>query len=255
MKWNKIYTSSYMTFLMLVRRRIVLLLIILIPVIFLSVVNWTSSDHLIPFQLMSLEGEPSIEAGQRYISNVFISVASAGFLISFLALNLVQRNESTNKRLIVCGYSPIELLLSNFITISIVVILISIYITALSTAFIEVEHITAFAISLMAIGFVYGTYALVIGSLIKGELEGILFVVLLANIDAGWLQNPIFYSGADNKEFISYMPAFYPSQSALIASFSDYSIAEPLIGSLIHGLVFLGLATTLFFYKMRLKRS
>jgi len=42
-------------------------------------------------------------------------------------------------------------------------------------------------------GWIYGSYGLLVRAVFRQELEGVLFVVTLANIAIGWLQNPIYY--------------------------------------------------------------
>ena len=93
-----------------------------------------------------------------------------------------------------------------------------------------------------------------VGSLIKGELEGILLIVLLVNIDAGWLQNPLFYAEAENQTIIRYLPAYFPSQTAIIAAFTDYDIFHASINSIIYGSIFLAISLLIFFNKMRIKK-
>ena len=102
----------------------------------------------------------------------------------------------------------------------------------------------------MLVGLVYGCYGLLVGTLVKRELEGILLVALLVNLDVGWLQNPLFYAGANNKQIIRYLPAYFPSQAAMVSAFSDHAIGGPLYGALIYAGIFLLLALVVFHLRM-----
>jgi hypothetical protein len=93
-----------------------------------------------------------------------------------------------------------------------------------------------------------------VGALFKRELEGILFIVLLANIDAGWLQNPIYYADAQNKAIIRHLPAYFPSQVSMASAFTEHSILNPLVGSLIYGSLLLLAAMGIFWWRMRLRK-
>jgi hypothetical protein len=106
----------------------------------------------------------------------------------------------------------------------------------------------------MLIGFVYGCYGLTVGSLISGELEGILLIVLLVNIDVGWLQNPVFYAEAQNQIIIQYLPAYFPSQTAIISAFTDYSVLNGALNSFIYGILFLLLSMLIFSKRMSVKK-
>jgi hypothetical protein len=92
---------------------------------------------------------------------------------------------------------------------------------------------------------------MLIGSFVRGELEGILFIVLLANLDVGWLQNPIFYAEAQNRALIRNLPAFLPSQVSMVSAFSDHPIGMAVLGSLAYGSVLLLIALFIFWRKMR----
>ena len=121
-------------------------------------------------------------------------------------------------------------------------------------SFVPIQHLWSFIFGLMLIGFVYGCYGLAIGSLIRGKLEGVFFIVMLANIDSGWLQNPMYYAEAHNNVIIRYLPAYYPSQSAVIAAFTDYSGGQAIFYSFLYGTGFLIMALLIFYRKMRIRK-
>lgn len=254
MNIQRIITGLLMILRMLVRRRIVLVLIVVVPAVFLFVVEFTTPERIIPFRLASLKDIVFIEISQKGTSFVFLAVACAGFLVSFLALNLIQRSKEVNHRLVICGYHPLELLTSHLLALLIVIFGIAIYMGVLFSAFYPIKHKLIFISGIMLTGLVYGCYGLLIGSVIKGELEGVLLIALMANIDAGWLQNPLFFAGATNKIIIQYLPAYYPSQTTIIGAFTDYSALVPALYSIVYGLVLLLLAMLLFFNTMKIKR-
>lgn len=238
---------------MLVRQKIVIILLLIIPAFFLTIVEFTTSDRMLPFQLASLDDEVFINISEKGISFIFFAVASSGFLVSFLALNLIQKNNTVNRRLIVCGYHPIELLISILLALFLVVALIAIYVGILTNAFYNIDNLGRFILGLVLIGFVYGSYGLAIGSLVKAELEGILLIVLLVNIDVGWLQNPLFYAEAQNQIIIKFLPAYFPSQTAIITAVTDYSAVNAIGNSIVYGVGFLIFSIVIFFFKMRTK--
>ena len=243
-----------MELLSLLRRKIVLILLLVIPAVFLTVVKLTSSERELPFRLSSVSKETLISISEQGVNFVFFSVASVGFLISFLALNLIQRNKDTSRRLIICGYTPQELLVSKLAALLLFIVAVSLYVGSLSHILHKTENFGSYVFSLTLIGLVYGCYGLLIGSLIKGELEGILMIVLLVNIDVGWLQNPFFYDAAQNQFLIRYLPAYYPSQTSIISAFTDHSLGTPLLYSILYGGVFLMFSLVTYFLTMKVTR-
>lgn len=239
---------------MLSRRRIIIISLLVIPVVFLTVVELTAPTRFIPFRLASLDVKVFIRESLKGIALVFFAITSTGFLVSLLALNLVQIENDVNRRLIICGYHPFELLISNLLALLMIILTIAVYIGLLINVFVSVRHLLMFIFGLMLIGFVYGCYGLAVGSMIKGKLEGVFFIVMLANIDSGWLQNPMYYAEAHNNVIIRYLPAYFPSQSAIIAAFTDYSGANARFYSILYGTGFLILALFIFYNKMRIKK-
>ena len=239
---------------MLFRRRIILIALVVIPLVFLTVVELTAPSRIIPFRIASLDIRVFIRELLKEIALVFFAVTSSGFLVSLIALNLVQIENDVNRRLVICGYHPFELLISNLLALLLLILTIAVYIGLLVSWFVPIAHLPMFIFGLMLIGFVYGCYGLAIGSMIKGKLEGVFFIVLLANIDSGWLQNPMYYAGAHNNEIIRYLPAYFPSQSAIIAAFTDYSSVNAIFYSILYGTGFLILALLIFYNNMRIKK-
>ena len=239
---------------MLSRRKIIIISLLVIPLVFLTIVELTAPTRIIPFRLASLDIKMFIRERLKEIALVFFAVTSSGFLVSLIALNLIQVENDVNRRLVICGYHPFEILISNLLALFLLILTIAVYIGLLVSWFVPISHLLMFIVGLMLIGFVYGCYGLAIGSLIKGKLEGVFFIVLLANIDSGWLQNPMYYAEAHNNVIIRYLPAYFPSQSAIIAGFTDYSGTSARFYSIVYGAGFLILALIIFYNKMRIKK-
>lgn len=96
MTYKGIYAGLMMNLRMLIRRRIVLILLFVIPMVFLTIVEITSPDRILPFKLASYDDE-IIQTTEKSISFVFLAVASAGFLVSYLGLNIIQNNLEANR--------------------------------------------------------------------------------------------------------------------------------------------------------------
>ena len=244
--------SIHMTFKMLLRQKIVILLILFIPLLFLSVVELTASNNILPIKFSGIESQNLFFLPERHISLAYYSIATCGFLVAFLALYLVQQNKKSNKRLILCGCYPTELLISKLLVLTVIIIFIAVYVGSLTLLFHKFNNISGFIIGLILIGFVYGCYGLLAGSLLKRELEGILAIVLLVNIDVGWLQNPVLFTQSENKELIQYLPGHYPCQATIIKAFTNYSTEQINISAIIYGLIFLVFAIIIYYYKMRI---
>lgn len=254
MNATRIITGLSMILKMLFRRRIILIALILVPLVFITIVDLTAPVRTIPFRLASLDIHRFIKESLKDIALVFFAVTSSGFLSSLMALFLIQIESEVSRRLVICGYHPFEMLVSNLLALSLLILTVAVYIGILVSGFIHIDHLLMFIIGLALIGFVYGCYGLAIGSLIKGKLEGVFFIVMLANIDAGWLQNPMYYAEAHNNVIIRFLPAYFPSQSAVIAAFTNYSGTNARLYSILYGVGFLILSLLIFYNKMRIRK-
>ena len=254
MNLRRIKIGTSLVFRMTTRKKIIPILLFTIPTVFAFMVYYTTADRSVPFQLAYLSEEVILEVSERSISLLFMAIASVGFIASFLGLNLIQQHKHENRRLILCGYKPGELVIANLLVMIAFILMVSAYSSIILITLMDIDHYPGLLTGLFLAGFIYGTYGLLVGSLVRGELEGILLIVLLANIDAGWLQNPIFYAEAQNKAIIEYLPAFFPSQTSIASVFSDYSVNRPVVYSMLYGMVLLLGALAIFFNKMRLLR-
>lgn len=238
----------------LIRMRITLVLLFVIPTIFLWVVDYTTTDEPIEFVISSISERARVTSAAHDMSLVFTAVATLGFLTSFVALNLMQKDTDVYRRLVLCGFRPSELLLSKLTVLVAVTVLVGIYVALVLLLFFRPGNWPMVTVGFILAGCVYGSYGLLVGSLIKGQLEGILLIVLLANIDAGWLQNPVYYTAAQNTPLIRRLPAFFPSQVAMVSAFaSDFSAMRPVLGSLAYGTALAALALLSFSRKMQIR--
>ena len=236
---------------MLVRSRIVLMLLFIVPSLFYAVVLLTTTESPIVFQLASVGDGVAVTVSKRSEALVFIGLAAVGLLTAFLAMNLVQREAEANRRLVLCGYRPAELVTARLAVLVCVIVVIATYVVAVLPLFFDPERIVLVALGFVLVGWVYGCYGLLVGALFRRNLEGILFVVLLANIDAGWLQNPIYYGDAQNQAVIRSLPAYFPSQVSMAAAFTDFAVGRPAGGALVYGGALLLAAVVIYGLRMR----
>lgn len=251
MRLRYLRTALLLTARDLLRSRMVLLLLVIIPSLFLGLVTLTSSRKPLGFKLAAAPGCPVVEVSERDESLIFVAAAATGLLASYLALGLIQRHRETHRRLILCGYRPAELVGAKLAVLVAVTVLVAVYVTAILSLFLRPERRLLLTLGMVLAGLVYGCYGLLVGAIFHRELEGILFVVLLANIDAGWLQNPVFYAGAQNQFIIRALPAYFPTQLSMIAAFTREAWFPAFLGSLAYAAALLSLALGLYFIRMR----
>ena len=234
------------------RNRTACVLALVLPLLFNGLTLLMTSERIVVFQLASISLEPDIEVPARSEGLVFMALIAIGFMSAFFGVNLIQRHGRTNRRLVLCGYRPFELVLSKLIVLSGSVAIVSLYCLALMTPFFIPRHPTSVFAGLALVGYVYGCYGLLMGTIWRRELESIFSVILLTNIDVGWLQHPVFYAEAENKTFIHWLPAYWPVQAAMTGAFSDHGFGAAALGAIAYGTTLLCIAIFFFWRQVRM---
>lgn len=254
MTLTRLRVAFRMTALVLLRNRIAVALIFILPTLFYALIAITTSDALIGFLLPSVTDHTMVLVSRKHEGLVFMGLAAVGFVSAFLGFHLISRQAETSRRLLLCGYRSWEVIAARLSVLAVAVVLVSIFSGLLLRTFFAPQHLVAVVAGFVLVGLVYGCYGLVAGSLFKRELEGILSIVLLTNIDVAWLQNPIFYTSSEHREVIHALPAYFPAQVSMIGAFSDFSVQRAVLCSLAYGASLLLVALVIFWSRMKTKR-
>lgn len=251
---KRIATAVILTLVGLLRRRIVLVMLLVVPSLFAAAIVLTTTARPLRFQLAALGEAVFVVVPQRHEGLVFICLMAVGLLTAFLALDLVQRDAAASGRLVLCGYRGGELIAARLAVLLLVIAIVAAYVTWLQPMFFRPARLALVVLGLALVGWVYGCYGLLVGALFRRELEGVLFVVLLAAIDVGWLQNPIYYAEAQNQTVIRSLPAYFPSQVAMAAAFTTAPVWRPVVGCVLYGTVLLAAALVVYGVRTRPSR-
>ena len=255
MRWKLITLSLAMHFKMLFRKKIVLILLAGIPCLFIFMVHLTSSSKIVLFQLGIDSKKTLITTAEINVALVFVTMATIGFLASFLSLSLVQQNSNVNRRLVLSGYYPFELILAVTVVMTVMILLLVLYIGLIITVLFQPMRAFNMLLGFYLMGLTYGSYGMMIAAIVKGEFEGTLLVILLANIDAGWLQNPLFFAEARNKMIIKALPAYSASQVSIASAFTNVPIQAAVTNCIFYCVAFTALAMIISYYKMRINSA
>jgi membrane-associated phospholipid phosphatase len=225
----------------LLRRRLTLILLFVVPALFDAVVLATTAARRMevtlgtlvdPSATVHLPGTPRalLDPGllddgsrvldQRGLSLVFLGGAAVCFLSCFLAFYLVHKRTEIDARLVLAGYRPWEVLAAKVLVLVVLVAAIAAYETAIVRPWVALLHPPRVAAGFFFGGLLYGCFGLLLGAVAVHELEGIFLIVLLTNIDVGWLQNPIYYATSERRGIIEALPGYFPTQLAVLSAFT-----------------------------------
>ncbi len=235
----------------LVRNRLGFLLLFLIPALFLAVVEGTTGEGVLPIKIYGLGSMEQHVLSARLISLVFMAAAVSGFLTSYYALLLFHQDFQFYRYCISMRLSPRTLVLSRFGFFFALVSVLAGFILLILGFMMPVRMVPAAFAGFVLLGIVYGAYGGIVGLVSKDFMVGIMLIVLLANLDAGWLQNPVFYSSAQQAAFIHWLPAFFPCQFLFSALFAGKVNLWALFMSVVYAAVFILLLSVCLHQKIR----
>jgi hypothetical protein len=254
-----IATAAAMTVRELARKRLVLVLALCVPVVLFAAEFATEGNQIVRVRFAAAaERVRSVEELDQ--SLLFISIAATGLISAFFASSLIQRQLDANRRLVLCGFRATELITARLAVLLGIIAAAALYTWFALEVFTRLELFTRprFSVGVLlgiTVGaFVYGCYGLLVGTLFRSELESIFAIIVLINVDAGWLQNPIYYQNAGSKWLIEALPAHYPSQIAYLSAFTSEPIGRLVAYGLAYGAVFLLAALVLYAGRMSVKR-
>ncbi|MEN8193457.1 MAG: hypothetical protein ABFS12_11615 [Bacteroidota bacterium] len=235
----------------LLRNRIGLILLFLIPGFFLSIAIWTAGEGALPIKLFFQNQTEIILVTQQKVSLIFIAASVSGFLTAFYANILFHKNFEYQKYCISLGLKPSLMIIGKFMFFISIVIVMAIFISVIISLVIPIEQKLYSFAGFVLLGVVYGAYGGIVGVINKDYMVALLLIVLLANLDIGWLQNPVFYSYAQETEIIHWLPAFYPSQFILTSTFTNLNNYWSVLMSFLYILSFLLLLFLIMYLKTR----
>ena len=253
MRATYVGTSAAMTARDLTRQRLVLALALAVPAVFFAAVFATTGERPVPITLAAGDGRVMM-VDERRQSLLFIGIAASGLISAFFASSLIQRQLNANRRLVLCGYRAAELIAARLAVLLGIVAITALYTWLALGLFSSTRFPSGVLLGLTVGAFVYGCYGLLVGTLVRRELESIFAILVLVNIDAGWLQNPIYYQNAGSKWLIKALPAYYPSQIAYRSAFASGNMGELVAYGLAYGTALLLVAVALYAVRMRIAR-
>jgi len=248
---SKIYYLAQLLFKDLMRRRVTLLILFIIPILFNIVILVIISEKEDPVVFGILSDDSVRLISRQALSFVYMGCAAVSFLTSFLAFNLVFKRVHVDQRLANCGYQPMEIIAGKLLVLIVFVFTISLYESLLILPFLNPFHFSRLLTGFFLAGLIYSCYGLFIGSISKHELEGVFLIILVANVDIGWLQNPMYFIESTNQQVIKSMPGFLPAQLANLGAFTNEFPLVTLWGSILYALIFLTGATFVFWLRIK----
>ncbi|MET7378309.1 hypothetical protein ABZT08_05690 [Streptomyces sp. NPDC005526] len=198
-----------------------LLLLVFVPVWYL-VMNAMASGEALDFKLYATGQVLRIDGG--HLTLISAGLNSVTMIAGFVVFDAVRKALAFDRRLVFAGYRQATLIGAKTLAITAVATTIALY-TALAILFFWrptgagwFAVLAGFAI----IALTYGAFGLLLGVLVKRDLEGF-FLIIMGGLMDTFLQNPLGNPLA-NKPVLQWFPSFGPMQFAVGGAFGHTTL-------------------------------
>ena len=203
------------------------MLLVVLPFFFITraIASTVPQPRVVP-----LPGGGEVLSNMQDVHGATMAAITIAFLAGLCGLFIMQSAREADRRLVVAGFAPVEVVLPRLILIgaaTAVVVATSLVVTALS---FTPQQWLPFIVANLLIGLTYGSIGAIAGVLL-GRLGGTYFMLFLPMVDLGIAQTPMFGDGTPDG-WALVLPGYGGGRVLVDASFASgfHAGGELLIG-------------------------
>ncbi len=198
-----------------------MLLVAFVPVWYLLMLAMVGHQPL-TFKLFATGRLLHVNGGQ-------LTLISAGFnslamIVGFAVFDAIRKTLTFDRRLVFAGYRQVALVGAKTCATALVSTLVACYTALVLIAFWRPTFSGWLAVlaGFTVISLIYGAFGLMLGVLVRGDLEGF-FLIIMGGLMDSFLQNPLGNPLA-NKPLLEWFPSFGPMQFAVGGAFGHTAL-------------------------------
>jgi ABC-2 type transport system permease protein len=215
--WARYWTAARFMLIEQARNRLALLLLALFVPAWYALIGGLIDNTPLAFRFRATGAFIQVNGHQLTLLSMGINAIT--LIVGFMLFSATRKNTRFDRRLIRCGYPQPLLILARLTALVAVAAAVSLYASVVLLAFWRPPHWPAIWLGFGCATVIYGGIGLLLGVLVRGELEGFFLIIMLSLIDA-FIQNP-YGNPAANKDFIKWFPTFGPTQVVVAGGFTD----------------------------------
>lgn len=198
------------------RRALLIVLLVAVPWIFIT---WSFAVTEPAARLISLPGGESFLTDMRQLHGAIMVPITVGFLAGLIGLFVVSSALESDRRLVVAGFRPGEVVVPRLVVLAAGAVLVSVVSIAVTSIDFSPASWGLFAGSTILAALIYGLIGGIAGVLF-GQMGAVYFMFFLPMMDFGVAQNPMFFDG-DPQGWAQVLPAYGPTRVLIDAAFSQ----------------------------------
>jgi hypothetical protein len=185
------------------------------------------------------------------LSLITAGLSALTLITGFVVLAAVRRVLPFDRRLVLSGYRAGALITAKTAAALAVAVVVGAYGAAILLAFWRPGWLWSIAVSYVLATATYAALGLLVGVLVRGDLEGFFLIIMIAMLDT-FLENPVDNPLA-NKPILEFFPSYGPTQFAAAGAFQHRVLASMIVLSLAWTAAFVLLG--LIVLRLRMPRS
>jgi hypothetical protein len=198
-----------------VRNRLAwILLVAFVPVWYLLIGSMFSHTGA-AFRLQSTGVTLAVDG--HNLTLITAGLNSITLITAFVVFAAVRRSLSFDRRLVLSGYRPAALMGAKTGAALVQAVAVGAYAAIIMLFFWRPSGVWAIAVTFMLAAATYAALGLLIGVLVRGDLEGFFLVIMISLIDT-FMQDPIGNPMA-NKPLLEFFPSYGPTQFGAAGAF------------------------------------
>ncbi len=216
-----------------------ILLVAFVPVWYLLIGSMISHTG-VAFRLRATGATVTVDG--HNLTLITAGLSSITLITGFVVFATVRRARAFDRRLVLSGYRPSALIAAKTSGALVQAVAIGAYAAIVMLFFWRPAGLWAIAVTFMLAAATYAALGLLIGVLVRGDLEGFFLIIMISLLDT-FFQNPVDNPLA-NKPMLEFFPSYGPTQFAAAGAFHHQVLAGMAAASLAWAAVFalLGLA-------------
>ena len=210
-------TATRMGFLDQVRRPILIILLVVIPIIFIS---WGARATPETPRRVTLPDHTRVHTDMRALMTVIDVPIAIAFLAGLVGVFVINSALESDRRLVVAGFSPVEAVVPRLVVLAAAVVVITVVSLVVMGFWFTPKSWGPFIVGSLLAGLIYSAVGALSGALL-GRLGGVYFMFFLPNIDIGIAQDPLFFNG-DPQNWATVLPGYGPTRMIVEAAYAGH---------------------------------
>jgi hypothetical protein len=198
-----------------------ILLVAFVPVWYLLIGSMISHTR-VAFLLRATGSTLVVDA--HNLTLISAGLSSITLITGFVVFAAVRRSRSFDRRLVLSGYRPSALIAAKTGGALVQAVAIGAYAAIIMLFFWRPAGVWAIAVTFMLATATYAALGLLIGVLVRGDLEGFFLIIMVSLLDT-FLENPVDNPLA-NKPILEFFPSYGPTQFAAAGAFHHQALAS-----------------------------